>query len=1056
MATSRRFRRGAVAAVAAALVLTPGTAFGAPGDGDRVTIPNKKEIAREVTAGFVNTTKWFVELEGEPTSTGGNRAKIDRGHKQLEADAKREGATVTRTFDSLFNGATVEADADTAQALAELPEVKAIFPVIPVAVPESQKSDPAMFTAGKMTGVDIARSELGLTGKGIKVGVIDSGIDYDHPDFGGSGTNGTTTFPTARVAYGYDFVGDAYNADPNDANFNPVPKPDAMPDDCQGHGTHVAGIVGGNGKITGVAPDVTLGAYRVFGCDGSTDTDIILAALERAEADGMDVVNMSLGAAFESWQEYPTGTASDRLVRNGIVVVNAAGNEGDYFTQAVGAPGVARDAIGVASYDNVSVRMSEMLFTPATGEPISAGYLTSTGSPDITDAVNGTAVSAMTDPFGCTAGGDVTGKIAIVSRGTCSFHDKAVAAQASGAKALVIYNNVPGFINATVEGATEITIPVVTIGQSEGAAIVAALPGGVTGALTGEEVQTPNPLGGRISDFSSWGLSADLTLKPDLGAPGGSIYSTYPLEKGGHLSNSGTSMAAPHVAGAVALMLQENPDLTPAEVLTRLQNTAAPSLNPELLALQEPMELLDAAHRQGAGLIQVDKAILADSLVTPAKISAGESADGPFTQKLTISNATEEAVTWTLSHEDALSTYNDAATLQNYGELVFEESRVTFSAPTVTVPAGGTATVDVTVQPAADSLEGTQYSGFVVLTDSEGTTVDVPFAGMTGDYGNMLLFASAFPLSADESLPIPALAVINECDAWEEQQCVDSSVDFDLAKNMQVYKGNGDNPSVLLHLAYPVRSLKLEAIPVKAGKPVESGAREVFTMDYKGRTADLDLYSWDGRLKNDKGLMADAPAGQYVLRFTAEEPDGDGGTQSWTSKVCQLRVTPPPPSVEPTPTKPVPTKPVPTQKPIVPDVYNTPGYHTVNGRRWHTACEKYSQTTRCSTQIWATTVAYTGGRFVATNGWVFNNLTYLPGMTRQQWGSNPLANNTSWTAADGRKWRTECDTAATGRGGCRSYITADVIAASKKADGTYAYRWERKEILNNIVRFKNS
>ena len=109
-----------------------------------------------------------------------------------------------------------------------------------------------------------------------------------------------------------------------------------------------------------------------------------------------------------------------------------------------------------------------------------------------------------------------------------------------------------------------------------------------------------------------------------------------------------------------------------------------------------------------------------------------------------------------------------------------------------------------------------------------------------------------------------------------------------------------------------------------------------------------------------------------------------------------------------------------------------------------------------SLAAWATTVDDVDGKFVVSNGWVFNNLTYLPGMTRQQWGSNPLANNTSWTAADGRKWRTECDTAATGRGGCRSYITADVIAASKKADGTYAYRWERKEILNNIVRFKNS
>ncbi|NHB84581.1 S8 family serine peptidase [Tessaracoccus sp. HDW20] len=120
-----------------------------------------------------------------------------------------------------------------------------------------------------------------------------------------------------------------------------------------------------------------------------------------------------------------------------------------------------------------------------------------------------------------------------------------------------------------------------------------------------------------ISDFSSWGLAADLTLKPDLGAPGGSIYSTYPLEQGGYLTNSGTSMASPHVAGAVALMLESDPGLTPDQVLTRLQNTSAPSLSPEALA--EGFEVLDATHRQGSGLIQIDKAIGATTLISPRR-----------------------------------------------------------------------------------------------------------------------------------------------------------------------------------------------------------------------------------------------------------------------------------------------------------------------------------------------------------------------------------------------------------------------------------------------------
>ena len=1046
MARSKRLRRGAVAVVAAALVLTPGAASAAPGDDGRVTISEGSKASPDLTGQFVNTKKWFIELKGEPTSSGGSRTVINQQHRQLEADARSEGVSISRKFTSLFNGVTVEADAEQARALGELGEVKNVFPVIPVAIPESQESKPAMFTAGQMTGADTVRSELGITGAGIKVGIIDTGIDIDHPDFGGNGTDGSTTFPTTRVAFGYDFVGDDYNADPASPSFNPIPRPDGNPDDCQGHGTHVAGIVGADGEVTGVAPDVTLGAYRVFGCDGSTDTDIILAALERAEADGMDVVNMSLGAGFQSWPQYPTSTASDRLWRNGIVVVASAGNEGATYgyqnTQSLGAPGVAGHAIGVASFDNIAVRMSEIVFTPASGAPISTGYLPATASPAIGDTVNGLAVAPLTDPLGCAAGGDVAGKIAIVSRGTCSFHQKAVAAQESGAKALVIYNNQAGTINATVEGDTEITIPVVTITQDAGQAIVAALPVGVTASVTGGEVSIPNPNGGLISSFSSWGLAADLTLKPDLGAPGGSIYSSYPVELGSHVTMSGTSMSAPHVAGAVALLLDANGDLTPDEVLHRLQNTAAPAVSPEAKAAG--LEVLDAAHRQGAGLIQIDKAILSDSVVSPGKISAGEGDDGPFTQRLTISNAGDAAVTWELSYEDGISTGidpDDDEEWQNAPDLTIEEAEVTFSSPEVTVPAGGTATVDVTVAAPSDAREGTQYSGFVQLTSDEGgATLSVPFAGMAGDYGNLNLFPSL-------GLGLPAVVEV-DCGIWDDQQCVDPEAEFAPAAAGKVFKGNGDNPSVALHLAYPARSLTLEVLKADAsGQPVESSASRVFKSDYVGRSGSLDLYSWDGRVRAESGLMVAAAPGKYVLRFTAEEADGDGGEQVWTSDAFQYGVVAP----KPTPT---PSVPVPTQPPVVQDVYNTPGYHNVNGRRWLTTCEKYSKTTRCRTSIWATTVAQVDGRFVNTNGWVFNNLTYLPGMTRAQWAGNPLGHNGSWIGSDGRKWRTECDTAATGRNGCRTFITASVISGTQGADGKFTYRWVTKEILNNMVRFK--
>ncbi|MCC2593761.1 family 10 glycosylhydrolase [Tessaracoccus sp. OS52] len=140
------------------------------------------------------------------------------------------------------------------------------------------------------------------------------------------------------------------------------------------------------------------------------------------------------------------------------------------------------------------------------------------------------------------------------------------------------------------------------------------------------------------------------------------------------------------------------------------------------------------------------------------------------------------------------------------------------------------------------------------------------------------------------------------------------------------------------------------------------------------------------------------------------------------------------------------------KKPI--DVYSTPGYHNVSGREWRTSCEPYSQTVRCRTDIWATTVVYTGGRYVKSEGWVFNNLTYLALMTRAAWGSNPLAHSGSFTS-DGRQWRTECDTVVTGRNGCRSYILAlGIVQAVQNSDGSWRYYRTNVWLFNNMVRFK--
>ncbi|MDO5735938.1 MAG: hypothetical protein Q4P15_05640, partial [Propionibacteriaceae bacterium] len=147
----------------------------------------------------------------------------------------------------------------------------------------------------------------------------------------------------------------------------------------------------------------------------------------------------------------------------------------------------------------------------------------------------------------------------------------------------------------------------------------------------------------------------------------------------------------------------------------------------------------------------------------------------------------------------------------------------------------------------------------------------------------------------------------------------------------------------------------------------------------------------------------------------------------------------------------------PTVKPTAPvdeiTVYTTPGFHKLNGRSWYTTCEPYSQTIRCTTDIWSTQVQLRGGKFLKETGWHFNNLTYLPEMTRAQWGLNPLANTGAFTSA-GRQWRTECDTAVTGRGACRSYIWSKQVAATQLSNGSWSYAVVEDWVFNNIVRFR--
>jgi minor extracellular serine protease Vpr len=829
-----------------------------------------------------SSSLWFVELTRPPTSEGTSLGALEREESDFHeaATSARVQYAERKHFRDLWNGLTVRADARNANKIRGLPGVVAVYPVTKVSLAQDD-SQPGnvvdLITAIKMTGVDIAQNELGLTGRGVRVAIVDTGIDYNHPDLGGC------FGPGCRVEKGYDLVGDAFNA--NDAV--PIIAPDPDPDDCAGHGTHVAGIVGANGGIRGVAPEVKFHAYRVFGCEGSTTSDIMLEAMEMALRDHADVLNMSIGAALQ-WPQYPTAQASNRLVKRGVVVVASIGNDASLGLYGASAPGVGRDVIGVASFDNTFANLVSFTISPDNAH---VGYTNSDSPAPPTSgsfpvARTGTATSTA-DACNPLAAGSLTGMVALIRRGTCSLYQKSINAQNAGAVAVILYNNASGYLNPTVAGDPAVTVPVVAITAANGVIIDSRLAGGpVTMTWTNEVISEPDPTANLISSFSSWGVPPDLSFKPDMGAPGGLIRSTLPLEQGGYGTLSGTSMSSPHVAGAVALMLQARPRIRPDEVQARLQNLARPHPYASLTS-----GFIDAVHRQGAGMLQIDEAVLSDVVVTPSSLALGEIESGSVTKMLKIRLDDAEAdrghrwcrhgrrddqdddddapVTYTLGHLPAISTGANTFT----PTLFATSATVSFSQPTVTLGGGHhrhdvVAFVSVTITPPGAASSARLFGGYVTLTpDDGGPVLRVPYVGYNGDY-------QAIPVTTTLA-GFPLLATLTSAGFVPQP----AGATFTLV--------DGDLPYILFHLNHQVRVFTLEVFDVATGNSMNFAEDEQFV----GRSSAANsffAFAWDGTtFRRPNGRAKDVPNGTYRIELRILKALGDPANpahfETWSS-----------------------------------------------------------------------------------------------------------------------------------------------------------------------------
>ena len=794
--------RRLIALLAALALLVPGTALGQdPTNPDRFTpspvrgvvdpqvLPIGLDDARTVTV--------ILQLEGDPvavveskdpdkqlsaTQEAAVRSELVAAQDALSDDIAAAGGTILTQVQSAYNGIGVRIARNDAQTLAGLPGVTAVRAVGLVEL-DNETSVPYIGTP------DVWES-YGFTGGTIKIGIIDTGIDYTHANFAGPGSaeayeladaNDTTIADAGdaglfgadapKIKGGYDFVGDDYDfssADPAVA----TPQPDPDPLDCNGHGSHVAGTAAGLGVTAefetyagpydatthetdfeigpGVAPRADLYALRVFGCAGSASDLDVINAIEWAVDNDLDVINMSLGSPFGLGDD-PTVVASDNASAAGTMVVASAGNEGGapYIT---GSPGTATSAISVAALDAIESTPG-VLMTFEDGSSILAQNSNEGHLP-----VDPLEVFVVYDASGAVSEGcdpadyaGAEGKLAVVIRGTCARVAKAIYGQEAGAAAVAMINTDPGY--PPFEGP-------ITSNPDTGENIIVTIPFlGIRGVLGPDETADPdllvaqdgnaatltdasiaNPGFGDLASFSSGGpRSGDSWLKPDITAPGVSIQST--LVASGDLGGriSGTSMASPHVAGVAALTMQAHPDWSVEDLKAAIVNTG----DPAGVGGHQP-------RLAGTGLVQP----LAST--TTRTVAVGDAWTGSLNYGYAeLSKDFSMRKTLTIrNHGDAPVTYN----LASVAAAESAPASVSLSSSSVTVPAGGEARVRVTLSVPAASVPNSdpalvddtyhEVAGFVELTSDAAASLRVPYYLVPRSLSDIKTTVSP-PLSSD-------------------------------------------------------------------------------------------------------------------------------------------------------------------------------------------------------------------------------------------------------------------------------------------------------------------
>ena len=830
-----------------------------------------------------------VLLKGKAStlSMSQESSRLQAQQSLIDTWSQRHGLVVDRQFGYLVNGFSASVPGDRLAALSLEPEV--------LSVRRERVYERTEHTARDLQGVPAAFDSHGVDGTGMVISIIDSGLDPSHPamELDDCGAAAISEINPAAEAGFTCKIPDGYNY--ADENF--VIK-DGVVD---AHGQHVGGIAAANGsegdhpedfertgELDGAAPNAQLLAMKVFSNSGggATDSDIV-AAIEDSVKQGADVINLSLGSSNGQKNASDASSLAIESARDaGVVSVIAAGNDGQNFSPGgvaddlyglhddgtVGAPGTLGSALTVASIDN-SVLTQLMAYVNDETEGVP--YSPATGTLDdqshrLVDL--GLATAADID------GLDLDGAYALISRGEISFAEKYENAITANAGGVVVFNTEDAAF--AMAGVESFTLPGITVSNSVGLELRTAIAAGETTLRITDEVDVRASASSLDpSSFTSWGSTPTLDFEPEIAGIGGNVYSTF--NDGTYGMNSGTSMASPNVAGMTALVLQHleqtRPDVTGA---ARVDLAKIMLMNTAMIPVEEGSDVPSASPRQvGAGLAQIDRAL--DSQVIATVDGEGAAAlreiTGPATFSVTLTNSGDAAAEFTLPSTILLAETNGVG-----GTTEVRSSAGSVTTPdSVTVPAEGTASVQVTVTPesGADHFTG----GWVRFTSTDAAQSDlsVPFLGFAGDW-------NAEPIVLPVGEQLEGVGVQSELiTTWggSTLPLVSAIGEFWLSPN-----GDGDMDTIAPNLvtmrnASDIRYTVLDASGTQVKVLGQEQAVYRNLLGDWGLVADPRELQWtgaafDGTLYDPQAVdYAALPDGQYTYRVQARL----GAEQEWQS-----------------------------------------------------------------------------------------------------------------------------------------------------------------------------